>query len=91
MKTRQVPVIIMLIAGLMTSIAAIINHMETTQFLKILIVVLIIFYIVGCVIKVVLDKNFKEEVEEAATEEAAEEETTEEAVEQEDSETEEQN
>lgn len=76
MKTKQIPAIIMLIAGLVTSIAAVINHMETVQFLKILIVVLIVFYIIGCVGKVILDRNFKEEVEEEATEEAAEEEET---------------
>lgn len=76
MKTKQIPAIIMLIAGLVTSIAAVINHMETVQFLKILIVVLIVFYIIGCVGKVILDRNFKEEVEEEATEEAAEEEKT---------------
>ncbi len=78
MKTRQVPVIIMLIAGLVTSIAGVINHMEAAQFLKTLVIVLIVFYILGCVAKVVLDKNFKEEVEETATEEAAEEEMAEE-------------
>lgn len=76
MKTKQIPAIIMLIAGLVTSIAAVINHMETVQFLKILVVVLIVFYIIGCVGKVILDRNFKEEVEEEATEEAAEEEET---------------
>lgn len=73
MKTKQIPAIIMLIAGLVTSIAAVINHMETVQFLKILVVVLVAFYIIGCVGKVILDRNFKEEVEEEATEEAAEE------------------
>lgn len=76
MKTKQIPAIIMLIAGLVTSIAAVINHMETVQFLKILVVVLVVFYIIGCVGKVILDRNFKEEVEEEATEEAAEEEET---------------
>lgn len=76
MKTKQIPAIIMLIAGLVTSIAAVINHMETVQFLKILVVVLVAFYIIGCVGKVILDRNFKEEVEEEATEEAAEEEET---------------
>lgn len=77
MKTKQVPAVIMLVAGLVTSIAGVINHMETAQFLKMLIVVLVAFYILGCVVKVILDKNFKEE-EEEATEEAAEEESEEE-------------
>ncbi len=73
MKTKQIPAIIMLIAGLVTSIAAILSHMETLQFLKILIVVLIVFYVLGCVVKVILDRNFKEEVEEAGSETEAEE------------------
>lgn len=73
MKTKQIPAVIMLIAGLVTSIAAILSHMETVQFLKILVVVLIIFYVAGCMIKVILDRNFKEEVEEAGSETEAEE------------------
>lgn len=82
MKTKQIPAVIMLIAGLVTSIAAILSHMETVQFLKILVVVLVVFYILGCIAKVILDKNFREEVEEA-TEEAEEEETVEEVQEEE--------
>lgn len=73
MKTKQIPAVIMLIAGLVTSIAAILSHMETVQFLKILVVVLIIFYVAGCIVKVILDRNFKEEVEEAGSETEAEE------------------
>lgn len=73
MKTKQIPAVIMLIAGLVTSIAAILSRMETVQFLKILVIVLIIFYGVGCIAKVILDRNFKEEVEEAGSETEAEE------------------
>lgn len=73
MKTKQIPAVIMLIAGLVTSIAAILSRMETVQFLKILIVVLIVFYVLGCIVKVILDRNFKEEVEEAGSETEAEE------------------
>lgn len=73
MKTKQIPAIIMLIAGLVTSIAAILSRMETVQFLKILVVVLIIFYVLGCIVKVIFDRNFKEEVEEAGSETEAEE------------------
>ncbi len=46
-------------------------HRETGQFVKVWGIVLISFYILGCVAKLVLDHNFKEETEEA-TEEAAE-------------------
>ena len=71
MKTKQVPIIITLIAGLMTCIIGFVMQMETGQFVKIWGIVLISFYILGCVAKLVLDHNFKEETEEA-TEEAAE-------------------
>ena len=57
MKTKQVPAMIMLIAGLVVSIVAVITHMETMQFLKILVIVLIVFYIAGCVVKVILDNK----------------------------------
>lgn len=73
MKTKQVPVVITLIAGLCTCILGFITHMETTRFVWTLLVVLVIFYILGCVAKLVLDKNFKEETEEEATEKAEEE------------------
>lgn len=73
MKTKQVPAIITLIAGLVVSIIAVATHMETMQFLKILVIVLVVFYIAGCVVKVILDKNFKEEVEDAGSETEAEE------------------
>ncbi len=72
MKTKQVPIIITLIAGLITCIIGFVMQMETGQFVKIWGIVLISFYILGCVAKLVLDHNFKEETEEA-TEEAAEE------------------
>lgn len=71
MKTKQVPIIITLIAGLITCIIGFVMQMETGQFVKIWGIVLISFYILGCVAKLVLDHNFKEETEEA-TEEAAE-------------------
>ncbi len=74
MKTKQIPAVIMLVAGFMTSIAGVVNHMETVQFLKTLIIVLVIFYVLGCVVKLILDKNFKEEVKEVAMDKAVEEE-----------------
>ena len=72
MKTKQVPIIITLIAGLVTCIIGFMEQMEMGQFVKIWIIVLISFYILGCIAKLVLDKNFREETEEA-TDEAADE------------------
>lgn len=73
MKTKQVPVIITLIAGLITCILGFKMHMGTAQFVRTLVIILISFYILGCIAKLVLDKNFKEEPEEEAMEEAGEE------------------
>lgn len=73
MKTKQVPVIITLVAGLCTCILGFMTHMETARFVWTLLAVLVSFYILGCVAKLVLDKNFREETEEEATEEAKEE------------------
>ena len=73
MKTKHIPVLITLVAGLTTCIIGIMMQMETNRFMKTLVVVLISFYILGCIAKLVLDKNFKEEPEEEATEEAGEE------------------
>lgn len=72
MKTKQVPVIITLVAGLITCILGFTMHMESGQFMSTLVIVLLSFYILGCIAKLVLDKNFKEEPEEEATEEAEE-------------------
>ena len=84
MKTKQVPVIITLIAGFITCIIGFVMRMETGQFVKVWGIVLISFYILGCVAKLVLDHNFKEETEEA-TEEAVEDADTEETEEAEES------
>ena len=64
MKTKQVPIIITLIAGLAICIIGFLTRMETKQFVKTWVIVLIIFYILGCVAKLLLDKNFKEELDE---------------------------
>lgn len=70
MKTKQVPIIITLIAGLVTCIIGFVMRMETGQFVKVWGIVLISFYILGCVAKLVLDHNFKEEAQEAGDEAA---------------------
>ena len=71
MKTKQVPIIITLIAGFVTCIIGIIMKMEMARFVKTWVIVLVSFYILGCIVKLVLDKNFREETEEA-TDEAVE-------------------
>ncbi|MGN0141325.1 MAG: hypothetical protein ACI4AD_03795 [Roseburia sp.] len=73
MKTKSIPAIIMLTAGLVTCITGIVKHIELFEFTKTLLIVLIIFYILGSVVKVVLDRNFKEMTEEEDTTEGTEE------------------
>lgn len=60
MKTKPIPAIIMLAAGLITCIAGIATHMETAYFVKVLLLVLLIFYVLGCIVKMIIDSNFKE-------------------------------
>ncbi|MCI9080719.1 MAG: hypothetical protein HFI70_00055 [Lachnospiraceae bacterium] len=78
MKTKQVPVMITLVAGLVTCLIGFVMQMKAAEFIKVLVIVLVSFYILGSIAKLVLDKNFKEETEEA-TDEAVEEEETEES------------
>ena len=65
MKTKHVPAIVMLTAGLIVCVISIAQHMEFGEFVTTLFLVLICFYILGCVAKVILDKNFPEETDEA--------------------------
>ena len=74
MKTKQVPAIVMLTAGLIVCVISIAQHMEFGEFVTTLFLVLICFYILGCVAKVILDKNFAEETEETDEAEGTEEE-----------------
>lgn len=72
MKTKPIPAIVMLIAGFVTCIMSIRYHLELKVFTKTLLLVLIVFYLLGIVIKIILDKNFpemKEEQEEDGTQE----------------------
>lgn len=67
MKTKSVPAIIMLTAGFIACIAGMYAHMEVAGFMKMLLIVLIVFYILGCIVKMILDKNFAEVPEEETT------------------------
>lgn len=67
MKTKSIPAIIMLSAGFIACIAAMSSHMEVADFMKMLLGVLVLFYVLGCIVKVILDKNFKEMQDEETT------------------------
>lgn len=60
MKTRVVPSICMLAAGLIRCIAGAIYQEELKSFLWSLILVMVLFYLFGIVIRFVLDRNIKE-------------------------------
>lgn len=60
MKTKQVPAIIMLVAGLCVCIIAFLRQMEVKTFLKTLLLTLIVFYFIGGIAKLVLDPFFKQ-------------------------------
>ncbi len=55
MKTKQIPLIMMLLAGAVTSISTKLMRYELETALWILLGVLIVFYIAGCLIKHTLD------------------------------------
>lgn len=58
MKTKAVPALIMLTAGFIDCIFSIYCHLSLWRFTWQLLLVLILFYVLGCVVQVILDKNF---------------------------------
>lgn len=87
MKTKSIPAMITLTAGLITCIAGAVTHMEMIHFTKMLLIVLVVFYALGSIAKWIIDSNFKETTEEETTDgeetaEAFEEEETEHAAEE---------
>lgn len=67
MKTKAVPSVVMLAAGGIRCVAGAINKEDTISFLWSLILTMIIFYMIGIGAKIVLDKNFKEMLEDEIT------------------------
>ena len=78
MSTKQIPGLITLIAGLITCIISILCQIELVSFLKSMIWVIMIFYMIGCTIKFILDKYIivkEDDTEEEKDEDEDEEET----------------
>lgn len=69
MKTNSVPAVIMLTAGLIDCIVSIYQRLSLFDFTKQLLIVLVIFYLLGCVVKLLLDINFPQMDNEAEIEE----------------------
>lgn len=71
MKTKQIPVLITLIAGLITCIISFVNQVSMDRFVKTLCLVVVVFFILGSVVSFILAKNFpleENELNEAETE-----------------------
>lgn len=58
MKTKTIPVILMLVAGAMACVLGFVYRYEKTQFFTMVLTVLIVFYMLGCIVKIIIDKNF---------------------------------
>ena len=60
MKTKYIPALVMLLAGVVNCLYTMLSGMSLLDFTKRLLIVLIIFYIIGVVVKIVIDMNFKD-------------------------------
>ena len=79
MKTRNIPIIVMLTAGLVTSIVMYVNRYDLSMTLATILIVFFVFYILGLLVKKVLDKYcIPVNPEETETETEKEQEETEE-------------
>lgn len=76
-KIKYIPVIVTLLAGAITSIIAIKNNYDGLEAMMTILVVLIIFYILGLILKIIAEKNFIIEIEEEPEEKSEEEESEE--------------
>ena len=61
MRTKAIPAVVMMIAGFVTCVLSFIQQVPTGDFLKDLLIVLILFYILGIIIKSILDFVFNRE------------------------------
>lgn len=84
MNTKPIPIIITLIAALVSCVASIIQHVSFTVFTTRLLWAVIIFGVMGSIVKVVLDKSLNvmeeetdEENEESELEDVVSEDTEE--------------
>ena len=63
MKTKQIPVLLALAAGLITCIISFLEQAGTGRFVRNLCLAVVIFYFLGCIVKLILDMNFPTETE----------------------------
>ena len=56
MKTEYIPKVITLLSGVVVCIISIVRHMDTTYSLEILLAALIIFYVIGCIARRIIER-----------------------------------
>ena len=59
MNTKPIPVIIALAAALLSCVISIVQHVEFSVFVSRLLVVVLIFLVMGTIIKMILDYSFR--------------------------------
>lgn len=68
MKTKHIPALVTLLAGAVAALLMWLWKVDFFTFTRNLLIVLVIFYILGIVIKIILDFNFKDMEDEAKEE-----------------------
>ncbi len=65
MKTKHIPALVTLLAGAVAALLMWLWKVDFFTFTRNLLIILVVFYILGCVIKLILDRNFKDMDDEA--------------------------
>ena len=67
-RAKNIAPLVMLCAGAVTALLGLIYKLPFGDFLRNLAIALVVFYILGCVVQEVVERNFKEEEPEPETE-----------------------
>ena len=59
MNTKPIPAVLALIAGFVTCIMSFVQGIDVVVFAKRFVFVCLIFYVIGCIVKLILDRNMK--------------------------------
>lgn len=59
MKTKEIPAVIMLLAGMIDCIISIMDNLDLLSFCIRLLIVLLVFYFFGVIVRIVVEINFK--------------------------------
>lgn len=70
MNTKKIPAVVSLLAGLIALVVTYVRKAEILETLTTLLIVLLSFYVLGSIVKVVIDKIVKDDIEEETDEES---------------------